>query len=357
MPPDATLSLISLLKRPARALGLFAAAGMSLLALAEGARADAAADFFKGKTMRLVNGGAAGSGYDLYSRMLAPWLEKKLGVTVVVESRPGAGMMTAMNHTWIQPADGLTIMLAPGEGAVLSKLVDDQSLRFDVAKYSMIARVNTAPRVMIVYPKGPIHSMADILKLGKPLQIGSNGKVDGVSDTTAIFCHAFNLPCKIVIGYKSSADFSLAAIRGEVDGTILVEDSAARYAQGGQLRAVMTMGRERSRIMPEAPSLFEATKVSDEQAWWLDFREDVRKIGRLLIGPPNMEPARLALLRKVAKDILTDPEALKEFEAKQQPALYGDPQEMTALVNRILGEGLSAARKAEIKHVIMDKYY
>ena len=350
-------SLMPSSARAARLASRCLATVLAIAGLGGAARADAAADFFKGKTMRLVNGGAAGSGYDLYSRMLAPWLEKKLGVTVVVEARPGAGMMTAMNHTWIQPADGLTIMLAPGEGAVLSKLVDDQSLRFDVAKYSMIARVNTAPRVMIVYPKGPIHSMADILKLDKPLQIGSNGKVDGVSDTTAMFCHAFNLQCKIVIGYKSSADFSLAAIRGEVDGTILVEDSASRYAQGGQLRPVMTMGRERSRIMPEAPSIFEATNVTAEQAWWLDFREDVRKIGRLLIGPPNMEPARLALLRRVTKEILTDPEALKEFEAKQQPALYGDPQEMSELVNRILGEGLSAARKAEIKHVIMDKYY
>lgn len=324
---------------------------------ANSASADSTLDFYKGKTVRLVNGGAAGSGYDLYSRMLAPWLEKKLGANVIVESRPGAGMMTAMNHTWIQPPDGLTMMLAPGEGAVLSRLVDDQSLRFDLSKYSMIARVNTAPRVMIVYPKGPYHSVADILNTQKPLQIGSNGKVDGVSDTTAMFCHAMKIPCKLTIGYKSSADFALAAIRGEVDGTILVEDSAARYAQGGQLRGVMTMARERSKIMPDVPTIYESVKLSDEAAWWLDFREDVRKIGRILIGPPAMEPAKLALLRKVTREILTDPEALKEFAAKQQPALFGEAEEMTAIVNRILGEGLPPARREEIKHVIMEKYY
>jgi len=324
---------------------------------AGGASADAIQDFYKGKVVRLVNGGAAGSGYDLYSRMLAPWLEKKLGATVIVESRPGAGMMTAMNHTWIQPPDGLTMMLAPGEGAVLSKLVDDQSLRFDFSKYTMIARVNTAPRVMIVYPKGPYHSVADILNTQKPLQIGSNGKVDGVSDTTAMFCHAMKIPCKITIGYKSSADFALAAIRGEVDGTILVEDSAARYAQGEQLRGVMVMARERSKIMPDVPTIYESVKLSDEAAWWLDFREDVRKIGRVLVGPPGMEPAKLALLRKVTKEILTDPEALKEFAAKQQPALYGEPDEMSAIVNRILGDSLPEARRQEIKRVIMDAYY
>ena len=77
-------------------------------------RAETPAEFYRGKTVRLVNGGAAGSGYDLYSRMLAPHLEKKLGATVVVESRPGAGMLIAMNHTWNAPPDGLTMMLAPG---------------------------------------------------------------------------------------------------------------------------------------------------------------------------------------------------------------------------------------------------
>jgi tripartite-type tricarboxylate transporter receptor subunit TctC len=221
----------------------------------------------------------------------------------------------------------------------------------------MIARVNTAPRVMIVYPKGPYNNVADILNTQKPLQIGANGKVDGVSDTTAMFCHALKIPCKITIGYKSSADFALAAIRGEVDGTILVEDSAARYAQGGQLRGVMVMARERSKIMPDVPTIYESVKLEEEAAWWLDFREDVRKIGRVLVGPPDMEPAKATILRKVMKEILTDPEALKEFAAKNQPALYGAPEEMSAIVNRILGGGLSKERREEVKQVIMNKYY
>ncbi|HEY8578274.1 MAG TPA: tripartite tricarboxylate transporter substrate-binding protein [Beijerinckiaceae bacterium] len=321
------------------------------------AQADPMLDFYKGKTVRIVNGGAAGSGYDLYSRMLAPWFEKKLGATVIVESRPGAGMMTAMNHVWVQPPDGLTIMLAPGEGAVLARLVDDPALRGDLTKYGLLARVNTAPRVLIVYPKGPYHTVADLLKQEKPLQIGANGKTDAASDTSAVFCRALKLQCKITIGYKSSADFALAAIRGEVDGTILVEDSSARYAQGGQLRGVVVTARERSHLMPDVPTVYEATKLDDEATWWLDFRENVRKVGRLLITPPGMEAQKLAFLRKVTKEILTDPEAMKEFAAKQQPVLFGEPEEIGRIVVDLLGPGLSDERRKEIKHVIMEKYY
>ena len=51
------------------------------------AAAQSVADFYKGKTVRLVTGGSSGSGYDLYARMLVPYLQPRLGATIVVESR------------------------------------------------------------------------------------------------------------------------------------------------------------------------------------------------------------------------------------------------------------------------------
>ena len=315
------------------------------------------ADFFKGKTVRLVNGGAAGSGFDLYSRMLQPWLAKYLGATVIVESRPGAGMMTAMNHVWGAAPDGLTMMLAPGEGAVFAKLTDDPAIRFDLTKYPIVARVNTAPRVLIVYPDGPFKTMADFAKPPKTIFIGANGKTDGTSDTSAVLCHALKVPCKIMIGYPSSKEFSMAAIRGEVDGPVLVDDSPSRYSEGNQLRPLAVISRERATLMPDVPTIFEQLKIDEEAAWWLDFREDLRKIGRLLVVPPGISKERLAYLRDVAKKVLTDKEALAEFEQRNQPALYGDPDEMTHLVTKALDGSIGEARLREVKHVITEKYY
>ena len=315
------------------------------------------ADFYKGKTVRLVNGGAAGSGYDLYSRMLAPWLAKELGTTVVVESRPGAGMMTAMNHVWGAAPDGLTLMLAPGEGAVFAKLTDDPALRFDLTKFPIVARVNTAPRVLIVNPDGPFKKMADFAKPPKTIFIGANGKTDGASDTSAVVCHALKLPCKIMIGYPSSKEFSMAAIRGEVDGTILVDDSAMRYSDNNQLRALAVISRERAPLMPKVPTIFEELKLDAEATWWIDFREDLRKIGRLLIVPPGIAPERLAYLRMIAKKVLNDKEALAEFEQRNQPALFGEPEDMAKLVTKALDGSIGEARLRELKYVITEKYY
>jgi tripartite-type tricarboxylate transporter receptor subunit TctC len=199
--------------------------------------------------------------------------------------------------------------------------------------------------------------MKDFATPAKPIFIGANGKTDGASDTSAVLCHALKIPCKIMIGYPSSKDFSLAAIRGEVDGTILVDDSAARYSEGNQLRPLAVVSRERAPLMPDVPTIFDELKLDAEAIWWIDFREDLRKIGRLLVTPPGMDPARLAFLRDMSRKVLNDPEALAEFALRNQPALYGEPEDMAKLVMRALDGSIGSERLRELKYVITEKYY
>jgi len=326
--------------------------------IAGSVQAQNAVEFYKGKTLRFVTGGSSGSGYDLYARMLAPHLQARTRATVVVESRPGAGMMIAMNHIASAPPDGLTIMLAPAESAVLAKLTDDPAARFDMETFPVIARVNTAPRVLITNPKLPWSTFGDMLAWGKPIQIAGNGKTDAASDTFAVLCHAMKIPCKITIGYPGSREMAFAIMKGEMDATILVEDSSARYSDGGQMRPLVVTAREKSTIMPTVPTIFEAAKdrMDPEAAWWIDFREDIRKVGRLLIVPPGTAPDRVDFLRRITREILTDKDALEEFEKKQQPAFFGDADEMSALLARLL-RGLSPARRSEVKAIITEKYY
>jgi tripartite-type tricarboxylate transporter receptor subunit TctC len=80
---------------------LKAGLGLALLAgLAGAAQAqDSERDFFRGKTIRIVVGSGVGGGYDVYARLIAPYLSRALGATVVVENQPGAG-----GHYLAQPA-------------------------------------------------------------------------------------------------------------------------------------------------------------------------------------------------------------------------------------------------------------
>jgi tripartite-type tricarboxylate transporter receptor subunit TctC len=75
------------------------AVGAAFLGAAVSAHAQAnEADFFKGKTIRMVVGFGPGGGYDIYARMIAPYIAQRLDAKVVVENTPGAGSMTAMNN-------------------------------------------------------------------------------------------------------------------------------------------------------------------------------------------------------------------------------------------------------------------
>jgi tripartite-type tricarboxylate transporter receptor subunit TctC len=319
--------------------------------------ADPEAAFFKDKIVRFVVGGGAGGGYDLYARMMAPHLEKRLGAKVIVENRPGAGMLIAMNHVWQAPPDGLTMILAPAEGATFGKMLDEPGARFDLRKFPILARVNSAPRAVLVHPSGPLASAAGFLRAEKPLWFSVNGKTDGVADTIAILCHAMKLPCKLAIGYQSSKTIALAVINREADATVLVDDTSVHYVRSKQLAAPFLIGRDKSTLMPETPSLFEVAALDAEAAWWIDFREDLRRLGRVIMVPPGMEQERLAYLRNVVRDILLDPEIAADFENKGQPIQYAPPEEISGLIDGLLGAKITPERLREIRHVVLDKYY
>src|SRR6201999_1802072 len=87
--------------------------------------------FFAGKTVRMIVGSGTGGGYDVFTRLIAPYLAKTLGATVIVENQPGAGGLVALNRLYIAPPDGLQISLTNGTGAAFAQLTGDAAARFD----------------------------------------------------------------------------------------------------------------------------------------------------------------------------------------------------------------------------------
>ena len=110
--------------------------------------------FFAGKTVRFVVGFGPGGGYDTYARMLAPYLSKTLGATVIVENRPGAGGLVALNGVYISPPDGLTMMIVNGTGAAFSQLTDQQGARYDLGKLGYVATLSAPPSLWTAGDQG-----------------------------------------------------------------------------------------------------------------------------------------------------------------------------------------------------------
>ena len=276
------------------------------------------ANFFKGKTVRLVVGFSAGGGFDLYARMIAPYIGRALGANVVVENQPGAGGITATNRMMTAPPDGLQIMLVNGLAAAFGQFTEQQGVRYDLGKLEHLGTVSGNPWVWLVTANAPWKNVQDVVNDKRRYMWSAGGPIDGLSDGAAFTCEALQLDCNIVLGYPGSNDSALSVAKGEMDMMYIVDTSAANYVTGGQIRVLATMGRTRSHIFPDAPTIFEAAKLSDEAAALLDFHSTAEKLGRILVAPPGTPPERLLALRAAIKVALTDPALIAEGDKSQR---------------------------------------
>lgn len=318
------------------------------------AQAEDAAAFYKGKTVHFIVGYSPGGGYDTYARMLAPHFEKATGATVVVENKPGAGGITALNQLVRGDADGLTFQMLNGEAAVISQITQQPGVAYDMAKISVIAGVQQEPHFLLVNPKMP-DSLKDIVASDKKVKFAAGSRTDNLGDYAAVLCEALDMNCQIITGYKGSKGASLALFGGEADALTISESSGLRYASGGKAKIIATIGKKRSEQKPDIPTVYEMFELKPDQKWWLDFRLGIKQVGRSIVGPPGMPKDRLDYLQKVWKDILTDQAVVDKLAKRKRGISYGTPAELKQAVDQALGT-LTPEKREEVNQVILKKF-
>ena len=333
----------------AAALGLLAG-----LALTVPGQAEDAAAFYKGKTVHFIVGYSPGGGYDTYARLLGPYFEKATGATVVVENKPGAGGITALNQMVRGDKDGLTFQMLNGEASILSQLTGKPGVAYDMTKVSILARVEEEPHFMLVNPKMP-DDLKTIIASGKKVKFSAGSRTDNLGDYAAVLCEALKMNCQIITGYKGSKGASLAMFNGEADALTISESSGLRYASGGKAKIIITIGHKRSEAKPDIPTVYEAFKLSPDQKWWFDFRLGIKSFGRAIVGPPGIPADRLAYLRKVWKDILTDKDVIAALAKRRRGISYASPDELEKAVNESLGS-LPDDKRKMVNEVLLKKF-
>jgi len=319
-----------------RALAALALSVGAFLAPAPVSAQSTEAAYFRGKTLRVIVGYGPGGGYDTYARMIAPYLAKALGATVVVENQPGAGGITALNRIMTAPPDGLQIMLVNGLGAAFSQLTDQPGVRFDLAKLSHLGTVSASPWVWLINPNSPIDTPQKAIEAKRRFNWSASGPIDGLSDGAAFTCEALKLDCRIVLGYPGSNEAALAVASGEMDMIYVSDTSANNYVKSGQNKAMATMGRVKSRFFPNLPTIFEAVKLDADQAALFDFHSTAENLGRILVAPPDTPSARLDYLREGVKTALTDPALIQEGEKTQRYVDFIGAEETRAATIKVV---------------------
>lgn len=326
------------------------ATSICLAALLSNANAEDKA-YYQGKTVRMLVGSGPGGGYDVFSRMIAPYLARVLGTTVVVENQPGAGGLTALNRLYAAPPDGYLLSLSNGTGAAFAQITDQKGVRFDLAKFSYLATVGAPPALWMVAPESPIKTVEQALATQLKWRWAASGSTSGLATGAAFACEALKIQCQIVAGYTGSNQAALAVTRGEMDAINLPESSANHFQRTKQNSAIATMGRTKSRFFPDQPTIFQAVKLDADAEWLFDFYDNVSNLGRVMVAAPNMPPARLAYLQAIVKETMSDPQLIAEGEKAERIIEYLGPNETLVNARKVVSE-VTVEQKARIVKIL-----
>jgi len=315
-------------------------AGLIALALSfiGNARADAVADFYRGRTVTLIIGYSAGGGYDAYGRVVARHLGKHIpgNPAVIAQNMPGAGSLRSANFLYnVAPKDGTTIAHF-SRGLAMEPLIGTSATQFDARKFTWLGSGTDEVSVCALWHASPVKTWNDMLTT--PFTVGGEGSGSDPDIFSAMVRNIFGVKLKLVSGYPGSAEVALAIERGEVDGRCGWSWSSLKlirpdWIAGKRVNLVTQLALQKSPELPDVPLIFEFAGT-DRQRQILRLVLSRQSMARPFAAPPDLPPERKDALRRAFDATMADADFL--VEARQR-GLEVNPVQ-GAEIDRLVGE-------------------
>lgn len=329
-------------------LGIVAAALLAVTGVHTSAHGQSDAEFYKGKTVSILVGYEGGGGYDLYARLVAPFLSKHLPgqPSVIVQNMAGAGgLRAARNLVTVSAKDGTAL------GMLAQTLPFDTLLGYtpdiDAATFTWIGRLALNVEVGVAITKSGIRTIEDARKRETP----SAGTGGTASSTVVPFLlnRLAGTKFKLIAGYKSANEALLTMERGEVDtvGAIGIATIMARHAdrlKDGTIALIYQSALTRHPLIPDVPLIGELGNGPEENQI-LNLFASGSAIGRALIAPPGVPPERAATLRRALAAALADPELIALSKKTSLMLDPGSAEELEGIAHNVLAAPKAVADK------------
>ena len=287
------------------------------LALGAGA-AFGQANFYEGKSIRMIVGFSAGGGYDAYTRTLARHMGKHIpgNPAIVVENMPGAGSMISANYTFkAARPDGLTVGHFIG-GLFLQQLLGKAGIEFDAAKFQYIGVPAQDNFVLGVHKSTGITEADAWLASKQVVKFGGVATGSGTDDFPNLLRATIGLPAQMVSGYKGTADVRLAFNSGEIVGLSNSWESTKstwrKELDSGDLRIVLQATLKPHPELPKIPLALNYAKNDETKRLISTVARVHGPTVRPYVLPPNTPQDRVQILRKAFIAAVKDPEFLAE---------------------------------------------
>ncbi|MCU0964290.1 MAG: tripartite tricarboxylate transporter substrate binding protein [Burkholderiaceae bacterium] len=249
-----------------RRAALGAMAGAALLAAAPAAFAQT----WPSKPVRIVIGAPPGGTADIVARLLADGLQKEWGQPVIVEAKPGAAGMIAMQDFLTQPADGYTLLVSVN--ALVTEIPHVIKVRFDPFKdVKPLADLARSGLVFVANASLPAKNVPELVAYAK----ANPGKLSYASYSAGTISHTMGLELNKAAGidlnhvpYKGSPPALQDLAGGHVQLMFDGPATSVPMIKGGKIKPLAVSGPKRNPALPEVPTFAEqGFPVLEEVAW------------------------------------------------------------------------------------------
>jgi tripartite-type tricarboxylate transporter receptor subunit TctC len=293
------------------------------------------------QTITLIAPFPAGGAADVIARLIAKELSDRLGKSVVVENKSGAGSTIGATFVANAKPDGYTILLGSNSTFVLNpalmeKMPYDASIDFEP-----IGKIGTLGLALIIHPSVPAKNVAELVALLKAhpekYSYGSYGNGTTSNFAGALFNHYTGLNVTH-IPYKGSAPEMNDLIGGQIPiayDTILATTPQAR---NGRVRPLAVTGLQRSALLPDVPTMDESGYKGYEAVAW-----------QAIVGPKGLPQDVKDRLQSVLFAVVSDPAVKEKMQQTGFDIVWNPMTNWSKDIKVEIAEAKKIAQQANIK--------
>ena len=284
----------------------------ALLCAAGEARADSAADFYRGKTVRVLAGFDAAGAAGFLVQVVASHLGKHIPghPNVIPQFMPGGGAIVEANYLYAAaPKDG-TYIGTLFDNLPTVQVLDPTGVKFDARRFTIIGSINNGENgAMAIRADHP----AQTIEQARTTEVAE--AVTGPGTTGFSISQALNkligTRFKLVMGYSGGGAMLHAFEQREAAAVMLDYNSFLRDSpdmiRSGVMKFMFQVGDRPDPRIPDVP-LLQSAATNAEQREIFKFLSASRRFGKPIIAPPDIPPDRAAALREAWREMMADPD-------------------------------------------------
>ncbi len=281
------------------------------------------AQAYPSKPIHIVQPYQAGGPADGLARMVGNKMAARLGQTVLIETKVGAGGTIATGYVAKAPADGYTVLLAH-VGPIALSPATQKDLPYDVLRdFEPVCQLVATPLLLVVRNDIPARTVKEFIDYAKAnpgqLTYGSIG-VGSTSHLAGAMLDSMTGTKTLHVPFKGSAQTLVEMIGGRISYSFIGVSGSIQQARAGQIRALAVTTQKRSSNLPDIPSMAETVPGFELNSWYG------------LMVPTGTPKAVVMKLQQEAVLAVKAPDVLEWMKVNGLDPQGSTPEEFGALV-------------------------